>query len=604
MMLTAADVSRLQEAYTLLQSGDVAGAQAKLEPLPDDKMQHPDVVHLLALIMIRLGETGEARDFLEYAVKEAPNSPSIWLSYGNLLGDLDDLHGAFAAFERAATLDPHSPDPLFNLGLTAMNAEWLDHAHSAFQRAEKIAPANTAIRNARGLLEQKRSNPDGAIKHYHEAILIDPRDARSRHNMGAALRSVDQTEAALEQIELAIALGSMAPESFTIRAHLLAELGRFHEAVGQYHEVVKAVPEHLDAHETLARLMPQLGVADVALESYKRALSTGPASPALWHSALAAAKDVGDNAQLLAWARDAETAIGVQPEITLAKATALGRSGDPSGALALLQDLVAISPDSAPIHAHLCHTLLVLGDPKKAEAHALRATELAPLDQFGWSYLTIIWRLLGDPREAWLADYDRLVMCVDLDPEDKAEAEAWFTPLRASVEQLHTMVAHPAEQSLRGGTQTRGNIFEKRNPDLRGFASHVRQAVESMLPRLPLDETHPFLRRNSGHINFAGSWSVKLASSGFHTNHIHQSGWLSSAFYLSLPPEVGSSQAGALTFGVPDVAFGLDLEPRRVEIPRAGRLVLFPSYFWHGTVPFESQSPRITMAFDAIPVRA
>jgi tetratricopeptide (TPR) repeat protein len=600
-MLTNADMSLLQSAFALLQSGDVTGAQAKLATLPEEKLQHPDVVHLLAHIMIALGETGEARAFLEYAVKEAPKAPSIWLTYGNLLGDLGDIQGAFAAFERAAVLDPHSPDPLFNLGLTAMNAGWLDHAHSALQKAEKIAPANTAIRNARGLLEQQRGNPDAAIKHYHEAILIDPRDARSRHNMAAALRSVDQTEAALEQVELAIALGSMAPESFTLRAHSLAELGRFHDAVGQYHEVVKAVPEHLDAHETLARLMPQLGVADVALESYKRALATGPVSPALWHSALSAAKDVGDDAQLLSWANDAETVIGVLPEFTLAKATALGRSGDPKGALAVLQPLAATFPDSASLHAHLCHTLLMLGDPKKAEAHALRATELAPLDQFGWSYLTIIWRLLGDPREAWLADYDRLVTTVDLDPEDQAEAAAWFTPLRASVEQLHTTVAHPAEQSLRGGTQTRGNIFEKRNPDMRGFADHVRQAVESMLPRLPLDETHPFLRRNIGKIKFAGSWSVKLASSGFHTNHIHQSGWLSSAFYLTLPPEVGTSQAGALTFGVPDAAFGLDLEPRRVEIPRAGRLVLFPSYFWHGTVPFESQSHRLTMAFDAVP---
>jgi tetratricopeptide (TPR) repeat protein len=600
-MLSTADITLLQDAYALLQSGDVAGAQARLATLPEEKLQHPDVMHLVALIMIALGETGEARDFLEHALREAPQAYSIWLSYANLLGDLGDIHGAFAAFERAAALDPQSADPYFNLGLTAMNAGWLDHAHSAFVKAEGLAPANTAIRNARGLLEQKRSNPDGAINHYHEAILIDPRDARSRHNMGAALRSIDQSESALEQVELAIALGSMAPESFTLRAHLLAELGRFHDAVGQYHEVVKAVPEHLDAHETLARLMPQLGVADVALESYKRALATGPVSPELWQSALSAAQDVGDNAQLLSWAHDAETAIGAKPEFTVAKPTALGRSGDPKAALALLQPLVDAVPDNAAIHNNLCHTLLMLCDAKKAELHALRATELAPLDQFGWSYLTIIWRLLNDPREAWLADYERMVMSVDLDPEDEIEAAAWFAPLRASVEQLHTTMAHPAEQSLRGGTQTRGKLFDKRNPDMRGFADHVRQAVASMLPRLPQDETHPFLRRNSGQIKFAGSWSVKLASSGFHTNHIHQSGWLSSAFYLSLPPEVGTSQAGALTFGVPDVAFGLDLEPRRVEIPRAGRLVLFPSYFWHGTVPFESQSPRLTMAFDAVP---
>ena len=30
-------------------------------------------------------------------------------------------------------------------------------------------------------------------------------------------------------------------------------------------------------------------------------------------------------------------------------------------------------------------------------------------------------------------------------------------------------------------------------------------------------------------------------------------------------------------------------------------LVLFPSYFWHGTVPFVSDQPRLTVAFDAVP---
>jgi hypothetical protein len=34
----------------------------------------------------------------------------------------------------------------------------------------------------------------------------------------------------------------------------------------------------------------------------------------------------------------------------------------------------------------------------------------------------------------------------------------------------------------------------------------------------------------------------------------------------------------------------------------AGRLVLFPSYMWHGTVPFLSPTARTTIAFDAIPL--
>jgi hypothetical protein len=30
-------------------------------------------------------------------------------------------------------------------------------------------------------------------------------------------------------------------------------------------------------------------------------------------------------------------------------------------------------------------------------------------------------------------------------------------------------------------------------------------------------------------------------------------------------------------------------------------LVLFPSYFWHGTVPFASEQARLTVAFDVLP---
>ena len=76
---------------------------------------------------------------------------------------------------------------------------------------------------------------------------------------------------------------------------------------------------------------------------------------------------------------------------------------------------------------------------------------------------------------------------------------------------------------------------------------------------------------------------------------------MSSALYVSLPPEVERGEGGALAFGVPDAALGLDLPPRRVEHPKVGRLVLFPSYFWHGTMPFESAEPRLTVAFDALP---
>ncbi|MFZ4748450.1 MAG: putative 2OG-Fe(II) oxygenase, partial [Sphingomonas sp.] len=52
----------------------------------------------------------------------------------------------------------------------------------------------------------------------------------------------------------------------------------------------------------------------------------------------------------------------------------------------------------------------------------------------------------------------------------------------------------------------------------------------------------------------------------------------------------------------PEALLGLDLPPRRVVAPLPGKLVLFPSYFWHGTLPFTSAAPRLTVAFDAVSV--
>ena len=52
--------------------------------------------------------------------------------------------------------------------------------------------------------------------------------------------------------------------------------------------------------------------------------------------------------------------------------------------------------------------------------------------------------------------------------------------------------------------------------------------------------------------------------------------------------------AGWLTLGVPQAQLGIDLPPMRTIEPRPGRLVLFPSTLWHGTVPFDS-GERLTV---------
>ena len=399
---------------------------------------------------------------------------------------------------------------------------------------------------------------------------------------------------ALKAIETALMQRPIAPEALTMRAHLLADLGRFDDAVSGYREAIAAGPAMVDAHETLARLLPQLGRSTEALDSYRTALARSPETGILWVSAMGTAKALGDAAQLLDWAKAAEARFGADTMVTVFAAQALSMVGRDAEACDLLAKAVATEPDYAPAQTTLAHVLITLGDYRGAEAAVAESVRRKPEDQAAWALLTVIWRLLDDPREAWLADYDGLVMSIAL-PDLNLPA------LKTLLNARHQTTQHPADQSLRGGSQTRGQLFD--NTDILLFNLHtsIKREVEARLAQLRPDPTHPFLARRSRAIQFVGSWSIRLRSQGFHISHMHPEGWLSSALYIDLPPEVGSGNAGALAFGVPDAALRLDLPPRRVVQPEAGQLVIFPSYFWHGTIPFESASERLTVAFDAIP---
>ncbi|MEO7635690.1 MAG: putative 2OG-Fe(II) oxygenase, partial [Sphingomicrobium sp.] len=99
-------------------------------------------------------------------------------------------------------------------------------------------------------------------------------------------------------------------------------------------------------------------------------------------------------------------------------------------------------------------------------------------------------------------------------------------------------------------------------------------------------------------IDFSGSWSVRLGHGGFHANHVHPAGWISSALYVALPHDLGREEAGYLTLGDPRAPeFEVEMPPIRTVEPRPGRLVLFPSYTFHGTRPF-GEGERLTVAFD------
>jgi len=70
------------------------------------------------------------------------------------------------------------------------------------------------------------------------------------------------------------------------------------------------------------------------------------------------------------------------------------------------------------------------------------------------------------------------------------------------------------------------------------------------------DNTHPLHRRKRKGYRLTGAWSVHLKGEGFHVNHVHPEGWISSAFYVDVPKDTTNREdkAGWIAFGKPPFA--------------------------------------------------
>ena len=63
-----------------------------------------------------------------------------------------------------------------------------------------------------------------------------------------------------------------------------------------------------------------------------------------------------------------------------------------------------------------------------------------------------------------------------------------------------------------------------------------------------------------------------------------------------------SNKAGWVKFGESCLDLNEREEIGKIVCPEEGLNVLFPSYMWHGTIPFNSSEPRITAPCDVDPI--
>lgn len=592
----------LQKAMQRLGARDFGGAQAILEGLLKAYPDEPNGLHLLGLVRTQQGRPLEAITLLERSVSLSPRHALTWLNLGKLLSQLGRDTDAAAAFGEAVALEPEQAEAQLELGNTLHRLQRLDEAENALRIAARLHPGEARIGLSLGsMLLDKRQFAEAdallrdAIPRTQDAEIL----GKLWNNLALALRGRGDDAGALQACEFAQARAPQFTHLDAVRADALDAMGRHDEALGILDGVLARDPHNPTAHIHYSSLLYRLGHSQ-CLMSFDRAPQTAPLR------ALKAALLVQHRKPAEAEALFARLAAELPDDVDImtGMATALTMQHRFDEAATWRRKAIARRPADPALQAQLANTLLNARDPRQALAAAQAGHRLAPADQSCLALMSTALRLLGeDEQDERLSGYDTLIRVFDLPPPAGfSSMEDFNAELAGYLDTLHPDTREPLEQSLRGGTQTLNNLFGAGHDLVERVRQCIEEAVSRYIAELSSDESHPFhRRRRSGGGRMLGSWSSRLRDCGFHANHIHPAGWISSCYYVKVPNVAADSQAqqGWIKFGEP--SFETGLPARRSIQPVPGRLILFPSYMWHGTTPFQEPTVRTTIAFDMAP---
>ena len=480
-------------------------------------------------------------------------------------------------------------DELFRRATEAWESGNVEAILPEIERA-LLASQDYRLWHIHGLILRQLERREDALPSLRRAVELKPDAAKPAMALAqttheAGLPSVDEYGRALQLLP-----GD--PNVVTGLAMAFVAAGETDTAISGLEKIVARSQTWSEGQLLLAQLRWMEGEREGFTRGFDEAIAQYPQALDLRREQIVALIHAEQWDEVLRVIAEGRAAIGEQLLFAVNEAVVHAERGETELADRLFEPL-ADSPDVSLQVRRVRHYLRSRRPEKAAEI--IEPWLATPDALMFWPYASIAWREIDPARWQWLEGDDSFVGIYDI-----AERLPPLDQLAETLRALHKLSGQPLEQSLRGGSQTDGELFMHIDPVLVQLREAIRATVAEHVAKFPApDPSHPLLgARRDEKIRFAGSWSVRLKAAGHHSNHVHPFGWISSALYVALPPDLGQGEAGMLTLGeARSSCFDVDIKPFRMVEPKPGRLVLFPSYMWHGTRPF-GEGERLTVAFD------
>ncbi|MEO9945496.1 putative 2OG-Fe(II) oxygenase [Paraglaciecola sp.] len=548
----------------------------------------------------RLGQKYKALQYFKRSLSLSPNQGDLLIAAGNISIEIDDARKGGEFYFQALKLKPEDKGVLYKLATNYLRLKEYSKAFDAFDKLVKLEPLHSEAivgkSKAMGHLQ-----PSSVTKMLMSALNAKPDDTLILRELAWCYKQQGDFGKSIQLFQRVVDIDVYNIEAFEDLALNYLDLGDTALALITLKKGLKLDFQHAKLNKLLCRLKFELAEEDyldhyhqmprnsmsinVFADYINQLISDGNLTKAQAElrniNPHSNKYNVSCSLQLSIWEKQKQ----FEQIIRFVRCSQKSNQALPTFLI-----------------EYLAKSYLGLGEGALALDTIKPLVQGFPDNQYFMALYSTALRQTGSSEYDNLCDYDNLVFQQPIQLSSKSESiDSFNARLAAVIEELHITKQQPLNQSLLGGTQTLGNLLTREHPVIQELKANLEKTSKEVIGSITKDSYHPARKFVDNNFSIGSSWSVKLNNQGYHASHIHPKGWFSSAYYVNLPEELKqNSRDGSLHMGKPGIALNSELSAERWLKPEIGSLVLFPSYFWHGTEPFSSEGNRLSVAFDLV----
>ena len=576
------------------QKGRFSDAEKLSKEITQDFPRHCFAWKVLGAVLEATGRKSEAVDANQTAVELSPQDAAAHFNLGNTLKELGRLDEALASYINAIAWKPDFVEAHYNLGNMLKELGRLDEAEASYRQAIVLKPAFAEAHYNLGITLQELCRSDESEESYTQAIALKPDFVEAHFNLGNMLKELGRLNEAEASYRQAIALKPDYTEAYGNLGNTLKELGRLDEAEASYLQAIVLKPDFAEAHNNLGVTLQELGRFDEAEASYRQAITLKPnrfIDVYDYLGVILQKKEKFDEAEVCFKKWSSLKPKGIAK--TVSRGTIFFKQGLFEQALEAFENY-----DDPMSKAQVLESLCALG---RVDDIYSRLEAADGFEDENIRIAAIAAFLAYQEKKDTAHNFCNKPMAFLHFGNVYSNMQDYECFNTSVIDELQHAKTEWEGQTTKNGAHGTVDIFENPLPKMSILHEMILDEIDIYYSKFK-NETCSYIQQWPSEKNIKG-WHVVLSTQGYHTSHIHPTGWLSGVVYLKVVPDLGKNE-GAIEFSLNGPNYHHKNSPNLKFQPKAGDIVLFPSSLHHKTIPFSTDTERIMISFDLQPATA